>query len=308
MTIRKPELTKVRLEAAAGGAGGSWYVLLEGLAALVRQVYPAIEITVVEGGGVLNHSSVGTGRVPMGILNPPMTVAALAGADPYDRRYPDLRVAIANLTVNHLQLVVADDVPLGSLDELAERRYPLRIPVDRRGTVDRLVFDLAMRCVGVTESDLMRWGGELVPAADYHEQLALYRAGRVDALWQFMGIPSPSILEAHTSRTLKALPLPERLVRELLRRSWVAAELPAGAYGMIKYPLSTVTMGTSLGFHASVLDDVAFAIVHAICEHPGHVRRIHQAAARFHPSQAPRNPGGPLHVGAERYYQVKGLL
>ena len=56
------------LEAAAGGAGGSWYVLLEGLARLVRDVHPWIDMHVVEGGGVMNHANVGAGRIPVAIL------------------------------------------------------------------------------------------------------------------------------------------------------------------------------------------------------------------------------------------------
>src|SRR5439155_9812898 len=37
------------LTAAAGGRGGSWYVLLEGLASLIHEICPALTITVVEG-------------------------------------------------------------------------------------------------------------------------------------------------------------------------------------------------------------------------------------------------------------------
>jgi TRAP transporter TAXI family solute receptor len=288
--------------------GGSWYVLLEGLAALIQRIHPEIAITVVEGGGVENHSLIGTGRLPMGVINPPMTVAALAGTPPYDRAYTDLRVGISNLTTNHLQFMVAREVPILSLGDWAERRYPLRIPVDRVGTVDRLVFDLALQSSGIAESDLVTWGGELVPAANYGEQLALYRSGRVDALWQFMGIPSPSILAAHAHRPLKALPLPERLVQELATRGWSPAKLPSKAYDMIEAPVTTVSMGTSLGFHASVSEDVVFSIVEAICEHPGSVHEIHEAAARFDPSESSHNSGGPLHAGAERYYQRKRLL
>jgi TRAP-type uncharacterized transport system substrate-binding protein len=41
------------LKAAAGGAGGSWYVLMEGVARLVAEMHPQIHIEVVEGGGNL---------------------------------------------------------------------------------------------------------------------------------------------------------------------------------------------------------------------------------------------------------------
>ena len=142
-----------------------------------------------------------------------------------------------------------------------------------------------------------------MPAANYDEQFTLYRAGRVDALWQFMGIPSPSIQAAHAERPLKVLPLPSGLIARLAERGWAAAELPPGAYGgMVERPIPTVAMGTSLGFHAGLAEEIVFAITSAICEHPERVWRIHEAAADFDPKLASHNPGGPLHPGAARYF------
>ena len=298
--------SRIRLDAAAGGAGGSWYVLLEGLAKLVREIHPWIELRVVEGGGVMNHADVGTGRVPVAILNPPMTAAALAGRSPFEQALPDLRVGIANLTVNHLQFMVSREVPIQALRDWPAQRWPLRVPVDRVGTVDRLVFELALEAIGLTVTVLANWGGALVPADNYHQQLALYRDGKVDALWQFMGIPSPSIQEAHAARPVKALPLPEDFVAHLAALGWSPAKLPTGAYGVVTTPVLTVSMGTSIGFHASVPAEVVFAITAAICDHPDRVRAIHPAAAAFDPARAHLNPGGPLHEGAARYFRDLG--
>jgi TRAP transporter TAXI family solute receptor len=293
----------VRLDAAAGGAGGSWYVLLDGLARLVGEVHPSFALRVVEGGGVMNHANVGVGRPPVAILNPPMTVAARAGRPPFDGALPDLRVGIANLTVNHLQFMVAREAPIVELRDWPARRYPLRVPVDRVGTVDRLVFELALDHLGITPAALERWGGGLVAADNYHQQLALYRDGKVDALWQFMGIPSPSIQDAHASRPVKPVALPEDLIARLSALGWSAAELPAGSYGAVALPVPTVAMGTSLGFHASVSADVVFAITAAICDNPERVRAIHPSAATFDPARADKDPGGSMHEGALRYFE-----
>jgi uncharacterized protein len=103
------------LKAAAGGAGRSWYVLMEGLARLVAEIYPPPHIEVIEGGGVANHVPVGAGELAMGILNPPMTAAAMAGRAPYDQAYPALRVGVANLTVNALHCFVEQVLPLPSV-------------------------------------------------------------------------------------------------------------------------------------------------------------------------------------------------
>jgi TRAP transporter TAXI family solute receptor len=147
-----------------------------------------------------------------------------------------------------------------------------------------------------------------VPASDYNQQLALYRAGQVDALWQFMAIPSPSIEAAQASRPLRALPLAAALCEQLADLGWAATELPAGAYGLDDRPTPTVVMDTSLGFHAAVDPNVVAAIVGAICDHPAAVRTIHPAAAEFDPSRACLNPGGPLHPGAQRYYDSNRFL
>jgi TRAP transporter TAXI family solute receptor len=289
------------LKAAAGGAGGSWYVLMGGVARLVAEMHPQIRIEVVEGGGVANHVRVGSGGLPM-------TAAAIAGRMPYGQAYPELRVGVTNLSVNYLHCCVERHIPLPSVEAWVQQRYPLRMPVDRVGTVDRLVFRLTLGHLGVSEADVQRWGGMLVPAMSYDAQLDLYSRNEVNALWQFMGIPSPSIRAAHTLRPLKVLPFPGRLITELEGLGWTAAALPAGAYGAVAQAVPTVAMGTSLGFHAGVPEDVVYAITRTICDHADRVRQIHPAAPHFDPKTAHLQGRGPLHPGAARYFRAQGLL
>lgn len=301
-------LSTTKMNAAAGGAGGSWYVLLQGLAALIKEVHPNIDIAVIEGGGVMNHSAVGSGSIPMAILNPPMTHAALNGNSPYDERFEDIRVGVTNLTTNYLHFAVDSSVPVDSFEGWCNSRHPLRIPVDRVGTVDRMVFRIALDHYGVSESDIAAWGGEAVPASNYDEQLKLYQDGNVNALWQFMGIPSPSMQAAHNVRPVKLLPFADDLIGKLGSMGWSSATLPAGAYGAVEEPTSTISMGTTLGFHASVSEDIAYRITKAICENTDRIHAIHPAAASFDPSSAYLDGAGPLHSGSERYYRESGLI
>ena len=297
----------IHLKAAAGGAGGSWYVLMTGLAALVAEVYPHIHIEVVAGGGVANHARVGSGEIAMGILNPPMTAAAVVGRAPYTQAYPALRVGVTNLTLNYLHCCVEQVLPLASVAAWMQQQYPLRLPVDRVGTVDRLVFQRLLAHFEVSESAIERWGGALIPAMDYDEQLALYARSEVNALWQFMGIPSPSIQAAHALRPLKLLPFPPSFITELEHLGWTAAVMPAVAYEAGGLASPTVAMATSLGFHASVGEDVVYAITRVICDHADRVRQLHPAAQHFAPTRAHLHAHGPLHPGAARYFHENGV-
>jgi TRAP transporter TAXI family solute receptor len=188
-----------------------------------------------------------------------------------------------------------------------QHQYPLRLPVDRVGTVDRLVFQHLLAHFGVSEVTVERWGGALIPAMNYDEQLALYARSEVNALWQFMGIPSPSIQAAHALRPLKMLPFPASFITELEHVGWTATVLPAGAYEADGPAVPTVAMGTSLGFHASVAEDVVYAITSVICDYADRVRQIHPAAQHFAPRRAHLQGHGPLHPGAARYFQGKGV-
>lgn len=280
---------------------------MQGLASLVAEVHPALRIEVVPGGGVANHARVGSGEIEMGILNPPMTAAAIAGRAPYTQAWPALRVGVTNLTVNHLHCAVERGLPVSSVEGWIRHRYPLRLPVDRVGTVDRLVFQHLLAHFGVSESIVAGWGGALIAATSYDEQLDLYARGEVNALWQFMAIPSPSIQAAHVLRPLKMLAFPQSFITELERLGWTAATLPDQAYGADGGKAATLAMTTSLGFHADVAEDVVHTITGAVCDHADRVRRIHPAARDFAVAGAHLGGHGPLHPGAARYFRGKGI-
>lgn len=243
----------------------------------------------------------------MGILNPPMTAAALDGREPFTRAWPLLRVAVSNLTVNHLQLAVERDLPVASVEGWVRARYPLRLPVDRVGTVDRLVFQRLLAYFGVSEAVIEGWGGALIPAMSYDEQLALYTRREVNALWQFMGVPSPSIRAAHALRPLKMLAFPQGFIADLEELGWATAILPDRAYGTDDGKVATLAMTTSLGFHAGVADEVVHAITGVICDHADRVRAIHPAAAHFAVGRAHLGGHGPLHPGAARCFRERGV-
>jgi TRAP-type uncharacterized transport system substrate-binding protein len=84
--------------------------------------------------------------------------------------------------------------------------------------------------------------------------------------------------------------------------------LPADAYGAVTRAVPTVAMGTSLGFHAGVPEDVVCAITRVICDHADRVRQIHPAAQHFDPMTAHLQGRGLMHPGAARYFRTQGLL
>jgi hypothetical protein len=77
---------------------------------------------------------------------------------------------------------------------------------------------------------------------------------------------------------------------------------------MVEQAVPTIAMGTSLGFHASVPEEVVYAITSVICNHADRVQQIHPAAQHFDSGAAHLQSRGELHPGAARYFRMHGHL
>ncbi|RLE13529.1 hypothetical protein DRJ04_04125 [Candidatus Aerophobetes bacterium] len=146
----------ITLKATAGGVGGVWYTTLAGLAEIVHNKYPEITIRVVPGGGLINQPRVGTGECELGFTFPPQAHAAREGNEPFDKSYPDIMLIATGLGNSYLTFVIAEETGITSIEEIVNRKYPLRIAVERRGTTDEWAHRKVWEYYGVTYEDISK--------------------------------------------------------------------------------------------------------------------------------------------------------
>lgn len=299
---------KVSLRAAAGGVGGGWYTVLAGVAEVVAEKDPGIAIQVVPGGGLLNPPRVGTKEIEMAFVFPPFLAAAREGKAPFDKAYPDLRGVVKGFGASVGQFIVAESTGITSIKDIIEKKYPLKIAVDRVGTTDEWLFKNLLAFYGVDYEKIASWGGK-VTHAGYNDQATLFKDRHVDAIFGNIAIPWTAAMEAQLSRKIKVLPFPEDLQKHLMDKyAFSQGEIPAGTYGVVDQPLPTVASITTLAVHKDVPEDVVYRITKVICENPDRIRATHDSAKTFDPKQAFEGLGAPLHPGAEKYYKEAGLL
>ncbi|MFH1124650.1 MAG: TAXI family TRAP transporter solute-binding subunit [Pseudomonadota bacterium] len=303
--------TKVKpitLQGSAGGVGGVWYIVFAGIAELIKEKAPEIQIKVVPGGGLINPPRVGKGDVQMAILFAPQAAATYHGMDPFKEKTPDIRMIAGGFGNNYVQFVVAEETGLTSFEDLIKKKYPLKIAVERKGTTDEWTLSLALSYYKLGYEDIGKWGGK-VTNTGYSDQATMMKDRHVDALWENIAIPAPAIQDSLLSRKIKLLPLPEEVIKWMVEKySLARGEIPVGSYGVVDKPLVTVLHITSIAVHAEVPEDVVYTITKVLCENPDRVREIHASARGFDPKVAWRDLGAPLHKGAERYYREKGYM
>ncbi|MFH2076980.1 MAG: TAXI family TRAP transporter solute-binding subunit, partial [Pseudomonadota bacterium] len=301
---------KVKLTFTSGGVGGEWYVMSAGVADLIREKAPWIEMTVLPGGGTLNNVRVGTGEVESGWGLNPFVVSSLKGEDPYKEKYPDIRVLGGSFGDTYLHLMVAEDKGITSIDKIVEKKYPMKIGVGRAGVSGEWAFRRFMeKFYKVTYADIKAWGGT-VSLTGYPEIATNLKDRHLDFGFINIAPPAAVIQEAALGRKLLLLPFTKEQLEFMKREMGLSiGVIKKEVYpGVLKEDIPTAFMGTVFMVHKNVDPDVAYEITKILYENASRLPAIAKCMADFKPEIAWKDMPAELHPGAVRYYKEKGYL
>lgn len=294
--------------ATVGGLGGVWYTMFSGLAELVKEKDPGVIIRVVPGGGLIAVQKVGEGASEFGFGFPWTVADGRTGREPFKAALPDVRGVMSGFGSSYLQFVIDKRFGAASMDEIFQKKMPLRIAVDRVGTTDELALRRVLGFYKTSYEELAKLGGKVFHAG-YNDQAALFKDRQVDALFQNIAIPSSSVLEAKVGREILLLGFSPALMDHMYAEyAFVRGRIPAGSYGLVERELASPESPTMMTANAKVSAEVVYRVVKVVGENPDRVRRIHDSLKAFDPTGGWKDLGAPVHPGAEKYYKEKGWM
>lgn len=299
---------KTILRVAAGGLQGAWFLTAAGLAEIIAEADPTIQLDVVPGAGLSNPARVGSGEIEMSMSFPPFTNSALNGVLPFEEAFPDIRGVIKGFGSSVLHFAVIADTGLETIDELVEKKVPINLVVERKGTVDEYSCSKVLESYGIDYSTIESWGGS-VKFVGYGDQVTMIKDGHANAVFQIIAVPSPTLIEMGTSRQIKILKFSDNTLKFMNEKySYAFDKIPAGTYGVVEKDYDAPACINSWIIHKDIPEDVVYRIVKILCENVDKIRQIHASTANFDLAGAALDLGAPLHPGAERYYREAGLI
>lgn len=301
---------KVKLNFTSGGVGGEWYVMAAGVADMIREKAPWIEMTVLPGGGTLNNARVGKGEAESGWGLNPFVVTSLKGEDPYKEKYPDIRVLGGSFGDTYLHFMVAEDTGITSIDKIVEKKYPMKIGVGRAGVSGEWAFRRFMeKYYRVSYADIKAWGGT-VSLTGYPEIATNLKDRHLDFGFINIAPPAAVIQEAALGRKLILLSFTKEQLEFMKREmGFSIGVIKKEAYpGVLKEDIPTAFMGTVFMVHQKVDPDVAYEITKILWENASRLPTIAKCMADFKPEIAWKDMPAELHPGAVRYYKEKGYM
>lgn len=261
-----------------------------------------IATAVTSRGSFENIEGIVEGRFDSGMAQADIVAWAYQGEAVYTGKgkFPELR-AIANLYPEFVHLVARKDLGIERVDQLAGRR----VAIDRPGSGTRINALLIMSAFGVDHDGIQ------AVSAGPEAAITGLLDGHVDAAFFVAGTPSVAVTELMDTGLFDIVPVSGVAADQLIytNRYYSAGSVPGEAYGLAE-DVPTIAVGAQLVTRADLPDELIFQITAALWRpeneqllHSGHV-----AAQRMHLEKAIEGVTIPLHPGAKRYYQEKGLL
>jgi len=290
----------------AGPMGGDWYSIGGVMGEMAKSVFPGAIVTVTTGGSLSNIEKVNAGKADVGLTMASLYADALrAGGIYVGRPHENLRAIafLANIPMSYF-LVRASN-PISSIEEIKEKKIPVRILTSKRGSSPSLAAERMLKEYGITFEDIKKWGGR-VSFVSYAEASNLIKDGHADA---WIGPMVSAIVELTTVVKMKMLPIkPSVLDRLKEKYNYVKITLPKGKYYFVKEDTPHMAESVIVICQKKLPEEVIYKFTKVLLENPDRIRNIHKTYSVFDPPNAWRNVGGPLHPGAEKYYREKGYM
>lgn len=287
-----------------GGSGGLWAIIAEGVGESLRRSFPAYRVTTEPGKDGPNQVMTSRGQVQFALASDVLTLKAMRGEGPFKgRKAENLRlVAVMNPT-NAVQIFVDAKTGITSLADIKEKKYPLRITVNRAGTLIDLMSERILEAYGVSYKDIESWGGKIhkIPGP---EAMDLWDAGQMDAIIEVSQFPTSRFYELGQKHELVMLPIDADKVEAINKdMGSVALTIPAGSYTFQKEDCPTASTQLVLVTSAEQPDQVVADMLTAMSDNIDYLRSVHANLRELSIRDMANNQSIPLHPAAEKFFR-----
>ena len=263
---------------------------------------------VVGGGYATFPVRVSKGEADFSITESTSLLWAYQGVEAFKEKYLNLRAINGAMEGQYGIFVVLADVPINSLEEVKEKRYPIKLGVGQVGRSDEYVARKMLEAVGLSYDAIKAQGGTVTNAA--WEQIGgLLRDRMIDGYLGGVTRDNPTLEEVAIARPLRFLPFSEAVIKKIVAIGRRADVLPAKSYTGQDKDVPSIVDDLVLFTRAEVPSEVVYTVTKAIIEGKDKVAVAWRAWEKeWDPVKGASKVPILLHPGAELYYKEKGWI
>jgi TRAP transporter TAXI family solute receptor len=279
--------------------GGAYYPIGAAVAQVINDNIPYLEAKVeVTGGALENPKLIYEGQSEIGITNANLAYFALNGEEMYEDKMDNLTQLFSGMSPGVFQIVVKEGSPINSIADLKGKR----VAVGPQGGTGLAVIPPILEAYGLTMNDI-------VPSyISYQDGCDGLVSGNVDASIVMSAMPATAISNVTVNHKLKVIGIDDAIRTKLMRdySYFVEQDIPKETYDTDSDE-KTVAIPNMMLITNELDEQTVYDITKAIFENLEVIHNAHPTGKAIQLENAPKEVI-PLHPGAARYYEEKGLM
>lgn len=296
----------------AGPVGGGWYLIGAGMAKIIHNSYPEIDVKVVPGGATANPPRVSEGSADFALALTAPTIMAYRGQEMFKKKYDKFGVVAFGFSKTYLQFIAKESYGFNDIDSAIKSENSLRLGAPSNTTLGAWAINKLLEINGTSQEKIRKSGGSYYQVS-HNQQQDLMQNGQVDVLGTLLAIPSTDIVVVSSTSKIKFLTMSDKSMDALAEYGFARETIEPKTYpGLLKQPLPAVSMASGLIASNSVKADLVYKVTKALYSHAAEVAKIHPSMSDFMPADVAkpsmRGHGAlPIHPGAAKYFDEAGI-
>ncbi|MCK4691784.1 MAG: TAXI family TRAP transporter solute-binding subunit [Desulfuromonadales bacterium] len=292
---------EVRL--GVGPEGGTFIVYAKGLAELLRQELPELQLKVTSSGGsTANLNDIEEGKVALALT---YAADAYLGSQGLLKKHPTRLAnvqALGRVYGSTAQLVVLKESIIKTPEDLVNRR----VAIGSSGSGAAHSAERYFRSLGIWD--------EITPLyLGYDLAMGELISRRAQAVWQLVGAPCAAIVNTSRKHPLRLIDLAELADQSdflLEYPFYTRVSIPAGTYSGQTRPIDSFQDNTLLVAHPGTDPQLIATTLHLLFSPKGmqQMRKIHPIAKDLDVQKGLQGIQIPLHPEAVKFWREQGVL
>ncbi|ASJ01852.1 C4-dicarboxylate ABC transporter substrate-binding protein [Thermococcus profundus] len=281
-----------------GGTSGVYFPLGSKYAEILNKNGVSAK-AVTSGASVTNAKAIGEGKAQAVILQNDVAYYAYKGIYMFDGKAVKKLRGVAALYPETVQFVVRANSDIKSLQDLKGKRVAIGAP----GSGTAVAAEQILKAAGVWDSiDKIN--------QKFSEAAQSLKLGQIDAAVIVSGAPTPAVNQIAVQTPVRVLPIPDDILAKLKDQGYifyVRQVLPKDTYNGMKEDTPTVAVKAMLAVSADLPDDLVYKMTKILFDNLDELHKVHAKTKYISLDTALDGMSIPLHPGAIKYYEEKGI-
>lgn len=318
LALSSPALAqKYNLTVAGYSPGGLVSTIGVGMDRALNAAYPGSAVTYqTSSGGLANAMLLEQKKVPLAFISDTELAVVVNGRPPFKKPMKNLRILMrpyvpgSRFQATHMLVNKswAEKYGIATFADIAKKKPPMRIAVNRPGNLDGDVSIASLAAIGVSLDDIKKWGGQVVRAAS-REMTSLMLDRRLDAISFGISYNHPRIREIAKGLDIVMLPMTmataEKVVKKMGGRT---CTIKASEYKFLAQDSASICVGLAVVVRADMDNKTAYNITKGVFDNIDKFKAAHRLLNKVVTPQTLAEAGeAPFHPGAIKYLKEKGL-